>query len=144
REGQRARDVEHAGAAVRVSMSNGQAGDGDGKPAVDVEYPVLVVATHLKQGCARSLDVDAVLDRYLVAGQRDRLTVEARCEDDHVAVFGAVDRGPQRSGSLVVRVRDRKGGRHSDGSGSQQGNQRDCALNGPKVSIGRQADAKLP
>ena len=87
-EGQRAADVQDAAAPLvphGPAVGDRQAGDGDGEPFVDVEDPVGVVAADGQQARARPLDVQALLDRQLVAGQRDRLAREAGSEDDRVA-----------------------------------------------------------
>src|SRR5207302_8193069 len=100
------------GATGRLAGFNCHAGDGDGDcflVLADVKYPAGVVAADGQQTGARPLDVQALADGQLAAGQRDRLAVQARCEDDRVAAVGFLDRVPQRPRPLVERVQDGQG-----------------------------------
>ena len=77
--------------------------------ALHAGRPVRVVADRrFLQPVARIGDVEALLDRQLVAGQRDGLAVEAGGEDDAVAVPGAAQGVPERPGPGVEVVQDRQ------------------------------------
>src|SRR5205807_10326938 len=104
-----------AGAPVAPTgsaISDGQAVDRDSEPLVDVKHPVLVVAADGQEAGARPLDVQALVNRQLVAGQGDGLAVEAGIEPDRVAVLGVADRVPQGAGPAVVVVQDRQRAGH--------------------------------
>src|SRR5262245_6146140 len=90
------------------SVGDRQACDGDGEPLADVEDPERIIAADGQLVGARPLDVQALPDGQLVAGQRDRLTDEAGGEDDGVAVLGAGDGVPQGPETGVVGVQDRQ------------------------------------
>src|SRR5262249_43393383 len=80
------------GPSERQAVGDRQPGDGDRDPAADAEDPALVVAADGQLVGTRALDVQALADRQLAAGQRDALAVQARVEDDLVAVLRIGDR----------------------------------------------------
>ena len=90
-------------------MCDHQPGDGHSEPFVDVEDPVGIVAADGQQAGAWPLDIEAFLDRQLVAGQRDRLAVEAGGKDDRVAALRAGDGIAERARPFVERVQDGQG-----------------------------------
>src|SRR5262249_7993762 len=94
--------------APRAAMSNRKTGDGDGESRVDGEGAVRVVAADGQQVSARTLDVQALGDRQLVAGQSDCPTIEARSKNDRVAVLGLGNGVPQRPRTLIEGIEDRK------------------------------------
>jgi hypothetical protein len=95
---QRAR---HRGAAGEA-VGNGQAGDGHGRGALDVEDPAGVVAADGQLRRARPLDVHAVVDQELAQCQGDGLAVELLGELDGVAAAGGGDHRAQRAGGAIV------------------------------------------
>src|SRR6516225_9363364 len=60
------------------------------------------------------LNVHALVDRQLIAGQSDGLAVEAGSEDDRVAALRAGDDIAERARPLIERVEDRQ--RAEDGA----------------------------
>ena len=94
-------------------MGNRQAGDPDGEPfADDVEDPERVVAANGQQARSRPLDVQALLDRQLIAAESNGPAVQAGIEPDRVAVVGVADGVPQGPGPAVEVVQDRERAGH--------------------------------
>ena len=53
---------------------------------------------------AQALDIQALGDRQLTAGQRDGLALQARVEDDLVPALGGDDGRPQRAVAAFVAI----------------------------------------
>ena len=75
-----------------------QPGDGDGNRLLvlaDVKDPAVVVAADGQHAGAGPLDVQALADGQLAAGQGDRLAIEAGGEHDRIAIASVLDRVSQ-------------------------------------------------
>src|SRR5205807_1585528 len=100
------------------AIGDGQPVDHDSEPLVDVKHPVLVVAADGQEAGARPLDVQALINRQLVAGQGDCLAVKTGGEDERVSILGFGDRVPQRPRPLVKVVQDgQRAGNRADFKG---------------------------
>src|SRR5262249_11787447 len=92
-----------AGITDHKTVGNGQAGNRNSRPALDVEDAAGVVAADGQLAGARPLDVHTLIDGEL-AGQRDGFAVEAGGEADLSAALSGGDLGPQRAGAVVQAV----------------------------------------
>src|SRR5262249_28778094 len=95
-EGQGAAGVPEAAAVVGSAVCDRQVVDLHADAAADPENPTGVIAADGQLVGAQALDVQALGDGQLPAGQRDGLAQETTSEVDRVPAVGVQDRLTQR------------------------------------------------
>src|SRR5262249_3483142 len=94
--------VVDAGPLIGTAMNDGQAGDGHGRPAGDVEDAAGAGAADGALVGPRPSDLQVLADRQLTLCQGNRLTVQLVVELDLVPRAGRGDDGPKCAGRPVV------------------------------------------